>query len=304
MMKRYIHKGLVWIDLESPTTTEVQGLMKEFEIYPHVAQELLLPTFKPKVDLYKNFIYLILHFPVFKHSHNQGTSQEIDFIIGKNFVITTRYDTVDSVHRFSKSFEVNSILDKDIVGDHAGYIFYGMISELYKSLLDELDFIKDSLSDIEEKIFTGKEREMVMDLSKVSRTLLTFHHTTGAHKNVLLSLQSAGKKFFGEEFTYPLQEIMNEYGKIEHAISVQMESLREMRETNNSLLETKQNEVMKVLTLMSFISMPFAIIAGFYSMDLNNTPFVSNPNSFWLVIGIMCLFSIVIIVMFKKRKWF
>ena len=49
--------------------------MKEFGIHPLVAEELRSPTLRPKVDLYDNFIYLILHFPAFQHTHGHDPEQ-------------------------------------------------------------------------------------------------------------------------------------------------------------------------------------------------------------------------------------
>src|SRR3989344_1769174 len=223
MIKRHTHKHLVWIDVENPTNEEIRGIMQEFDLHPSVAQELLLPTVKPRVELHKNLIYLILHFPALKHAHSGDMNQEIDFVIGENFIITTRYDNIDPINKFSKIFEVNSILDKSNIGDHAGYIFYYMIKEMYQSLANELDSIKDSLKEIENEIFNGKEREMVTTISKVSRDLLNFHHATGAHKHALKSFESAASGFFGATFSFYIKDILNEYYKIDNSASSNIE---------------------------------------------------------------------------------
>ena len=174
MLTRYTHKNLTWIDLESPTQEEVRTVMTEFAINPLAADELLTPTLKPKVDQYDNFIYLILHFPAFKHSHAGGQNQEVDFLIGKDFLVTTRYDTIDPIHKFSKVFEVNSILDRSDMGSHAGYLFFYMVKKLYKSISHELSAVEDALEDVEENIFSDREREMVVEISRLSRQLLNF----------------------------------------------------------------------------------------------------------------------------------
>ena len=114
MISRYKYRDLVWVDMERPSHEEVRQIMEEFEIHPIVADELLSPSLRPKVDRYENFIYLILHFPAIRHSHN-NSSQEVDFIIGKKFIITVRYELLDPLHKFSKVFEVNSILNKSIL---------------------------------------------------------------------------------------------------------------------------------------------------------------------------------------------
>ena len=303
MIKRNNYKNLVWIDIENPTSEEIREIMEEFNLNPTVAQELLLPTIKPRIDLYHNFIYLILHFPAIRHTHLDNINQEIDFIIGKNFIITTRYESIDPMNKFSKIFEVNSVLDKSNIGDHAGYIFYYMIKEMYKSLANELDYIKDSLKDIEDKIFNGEEREMVVALSKISRNLLNFHHATNTHKQVLRSFESATLNFFGDNFSYYIKDIINEYYKIENTTESSVESLRELRGTNDSLLNTKQNEIMKTLTVMAFIILPLSFISSIYSMNTSFIPLTGEKNDFWIIMGLMVFVGITIFTVFKHKKW-
>ncbi len=303
MISVYKHKHLTWVDVESPTPDEVRVLMNKYSIDPLVADELLLPTLKPKVDTYPNFIYLILHFPAFKHTHNGDTNQEIDFIIGKDFLITTRYDIVDPLHKFSKVFEVNSVLDKGDIGEHAGFLFFYMVRKLYKSLEHELEYIEDSLEIIEEDIFEGKEKEMVVALSNVSRNLLNLKQALNPHQEILTSFSDAGRKFFGNSFANHINSIMGEYYRIKNSILVHNDTLYELRETNNSLLSTKQNEVMKVLTIMAFVTFPLSLIASIFGMNTSYLPFIGGPNDFWLVISIMGFAALLMFIFFKRKHW-
>lgn len=303
MLTKYTNKNVTWIDLESPTKEEVHKIMDEYSIHPTVAEELLMPTLKPRVDLHDNFIYLILHFPAFKHTHSQQQNQEVDFIIGKNFIITTRYDTIDPLHKFSKVFETNSILDKSNIGTHAGFVFFFMIKKLYKALEHELEYIDDALETIEEDIFEGREKEMVVSLSIVSRDLLNFKQAMRAHKEVLNSFDEVGIKFFGENFSYYIKSIIGEYYKINSIISSHNDSLGELRQTNDSLLSTKQNEVMKVLTIMAFVTFPLSLIASIFGMNTDFLPIVGFTNDFWIIMGIMVVFTISIFIVFKYKKW-
>src|SRR3989344_5066381 len=207
MVNRYEHNGLVWVDLETPTETEVRQIMEEFTIDPLVAEELLIPSVKPKVESYRNYIYLILHFPAFKHTHTDNRDQEIDFIVGKRFLITARYDTIDPLHKFAKVFEVHSILEKkDNVG-HGGFLLYHMLRKLYKAVDHELDFIRDELTDTERKIFEGQERKMVIKLSELSRTLLLFKQALAMHYTTLESFEHAAGRFFGSTFSYQVRSV-------------------------------------------------------------------------------------------------
>ena len=303
MISRYTYKDLVWIDVQSPTQDEVRGLMEEFNIHPLAADELLTPTLRPKVDLFPDFIYLILHFPIISHKHEGGKEQEIDFIVGKKFLITTHYDLIDPLHEFSKVFEVNSILERSNVGDHAGFILFYIMKELYRMLDRELDHINRDFGDIEAKIFGGKERDMVNAISHLNRDLLNFKQTLRPHKEVLESFEIAGTKFLDQEFSYYLRTIVGEHYKISAILDGHRETLLELRDTNDSLLSTKTNETIKTLTTLSFVIFPLSLIAGIFGMNTNYIPIVGTPNDFWIVIGIMIFGAFLMFSYFKYKQW-
>src|SRR5262245_25074470 len=131
MLSRRSYGDITWIDLESPTHREVQQLVNEFDLTHLVAEELLLPSPKPRIEFYPTYVYAIFHFPALHGAHS-AAEQEVDFVVGKNFLITTHYHAVDPLYKFAKVFEVNSVLDKDHVGDHAGYLFFHMLKKLYR----------------------------------------------------------------------------------------------------------------------------------------------------------------------------
>ena len=306
MIAKYTHKNLTWFDLECPTQEELRQVIAEWNIHPLVAQELIGPGVRPKVELYPNFIYLILLLPAIRRKDLKRVveQQEIDFIIGKNFIVTTRYDSVNPLHQFSKLFEVNSILDRSGMEEHAGFIFFYMIRNLYESLIHELESLSDRIRTIEEHIFKGEERAMVIKLSHVSRELLDVKRAINLHKEILESFESASKRFFGESFDYQAQAILGEYYKVDNAVQACSESITELRETNNSLLNTKETETMKMITIVAFILLPASVITNFFQMSTTHTPIVGQPND-WLIIMGICFFSTALLVLLAKfKKWF
>ena len=305
MIKEYKHKNVTWIDLENPTQEEVRNLSIKYEIDSLTANELLTPTIRPRVDYHSNYIYLILHFP---NGHNDSNGfnkkiEEVDFIIGQNFIITTRYTNIDAILEFSKIFEVESILDKGNMTEHAGYIFYYMIQNLYKNLNNRLDHARDVLTDVENKIFHGEERQMVRELSTLNRLLLNYRESTNLHKEILESFEVAGSKFFGKDFEYHLRSITGEYYKVKSSMDSTKEYLDELRDTNDSLLSTKQNEVMKVLTITTFIFLPLSLLAGIFGMNAKYMPIIGQSNDFWILTMAMAVIAAFLFLFFKIKKW-
>jgi len=303
MLTKRTYNKLIWIDLVSPSSEEVKEIMQKYNVHPLVGEELLSPTLKPRLDVYDNFLYLILHFPAIRHTHSNEKNQEVDFIIGKNVLITTRYDAVDSLHEFATEFETSAIIDKANVTRHAGFVFLYMMRFLYRSVSQELEYIENTLGKIEENIFLGKEKQMVRALSNANRSLLDIKQTIQHHGEHLSELHDVSKKFFTPNFAGQLKEIQTEYQHVVTVINDHQEFLKELRETNDSLLSTKQNEVMKVLTIMAFVTFPLTLIAGIFGMNTHYLPLVGRTGDFWVVMGIMALLAGLFFWFFKHKKW-
>lgn len=302
MYTRYEHHSLTWIDLESPTKEEVSRVMQEFGLDDMVAEELLHISNKPLVENYGGYLYLVLHFPALRHTH-KSLEQEVDFVIGKNWVITTRYDTIDPLHKFSKVFEVNSVLDRSDLGQHAGFLFFYMLKKLYKSIEHEIEYVRRDLTEIERHIFSGHEILMVEAISHSARDLLNMRQTIEPHRDILHSLEEEGQTFFGTEFIPYLRALSNEYYRVHNHIMRATESLHELRETNNSLLTTKQNETMKRFSILAFATFPLTLIAALFSMDTHDTPIVGMPHDFWIIISAMALGTTLMFLYFRGKKW-
>jgi magnesium transporter len=81
------------------------------------------------------------------------------------------------------------------------------------------------------------------------------------------------------------------------------ESLHELRETNNSLLTTKQNETMKTLTVITAVAAPLALVAGMFGISSQYIPIINTPEGFWLVLGLMVVVACTIVYFFRRQGW-
>ncbi len=306
MIKRSSYRSITWIDVESPTEAEISSLIKEFKLHPMLGEELAEKSLKSKVEIFKNCVYTVLHFPIRTQIAGRFNiiEKEVDFIVGDNFIITTRYETIEPLHNFAKIFEVNSILDKEVGESNAGLVWYYMLKRLYKNIILELDGVKDELSNIEGKVFKGEEKEMVEKLSQCARELIDFAQMIKSHGEVLQSVRDADLSlFFGKEFRFYMEDINMNYTKILQTAVNHKELLNDLRETNDSLLSTKQNETMKILTMMAFITFPLSLIADLFSLNTSHTPILGGAYDFEIVLGIMVVACLIMLTYFKRKKW-
>lgn len=296
------YRNLTWIDVESPTQNEITHLIEEYDIPEITAKELLTKTIRSKVDLHSNGIYLVLHFPKIHKKGDVASEQEIDFLLGKDYVITVHYEKIKALSHCTHSFESHTVSDKNAIGDHAGFLFFYLIKELYRDSMEELEDINDNLKQIEENIFNGKEGKMVHAISQTNRKLLDFKQAIRFHGNVLESFENAGKSFYGDSFSYYLSAITGEYNKVNNLLEGHKEILRDLRETNDTLLSWKTNQTVKVLTILSFIMLPLALITGIFGMN-SDVIFINSTSDFMAVLGSMGSLAFFMFLFFKGKKW-
>jgi magnesium transporter len=306
MTKTHTYRGIVWIDLQSPTDDEVSGLVKRYGLHPLVGEELKSCSEVAKVEFYHDYALVVLTLPVRVRKENsyEIVDKEIDFIIGKNFLITSRDSTIEQIEYFEKIFEANSILNKEEKIDHAGFLFYYMVMRIYRGIIEDLENVKDALVAAESRIFKGDERKMVEVLSNLSRELIDVKQTARMHHNVWEEMVNyADKEFFGPGFGTYIRDIRDEFHVISELIANSRELLADLRETNDSILDTKQNEIIKTLTLLALVFSPLTFIASVFTIPAAHVPLVDEYYGWTVIMVVMIALVLITWWIFKKKRW-
>lgn len=285
---------LTWVNLVSPSAKEISDLAKEYFLEPLVAEELTSLTMRSKIDVYENNLYFVLHFP----DTNQGPGCEIDFVIGKNFLITTQYCYLPALEKFIKNAASKEEFRKECFGNKPAALVLNILKELYDSALHQIDEMHIKTNKIEQQIFNGDEKQNLKKISLLRRDILDFQRAFYLHGGILSSFE----KIF-QENKHELNIVVGQYMEIKNLIENSKEIIGTLHETNESLLSTKTNEIMKVLTIMAFITFPLMLLSSIFGMNTVYTPIFGMRGDFWIIIGIMFVATFGMFLFFKNKKW-
>lgn len=299
------HNGITWINLESPSVKEVNEIAEHYPVHPLVTEELSSLTMRAKVDVYDHSLYLILHFPLSNPiiKSNIAGDCELDLVIGRDFLITTNYCSFPVFEKLLKNVKRKENLRQAIFKNHAGFLAFNILKELYDSCIGQLDQLYLKINRIEKEIFNGGEKETVRDISMLRRDVLDFRRTIYPHESVLVSFEQSGKNFFNSDFRHYANDLLGEYSKIRNSIESNKEIIETLHQTNESLLSTKTNEVMKTLTIMAFITFPLMLLSGVFGMNTVATPIIGRKGDFWIITIFMVVGTFLMFLFFKKKKW-
>src|SRR5881628_2940552 len=97
----------LWVDLENPTAEETKYVLEEvFHFHPLSIEDCVSVSPSPKVDEYTPkegdrfapYLFMVIH--AVDYSRKDGTfgTSELDFFLGKNFLVTYHTVPLKSVH--------------------------------------------------------------------------------------------------------------------------------------------------------------------------------------------------------------
>ena len=294
-------KALTWVDVENPTREDIQDLIADYKVHPACAEELLTPSERAKVDTYEDSLYLVLHYPDHPAKNRRIGEIEINFVVMKDVLVTVHYQPIDILIEFSEQVKVDSVLDRN---DHltGGHLFFQINNLLYHELIEELEGMHAEIKKVEAQIFAGHELRMVEEISTFQRKVLDFRQALRYHSTVLKSFETRSRQLFGETADSYADLVLGEYTKVQSLLENERDLLKELRETNDSLLTAKNNDVTKKLTLMAFVTFPLTLIA--ILLGLEDSPRIFHgPDGFWVIVGILLVLLILMHGYFNYKKW-
>ncbi|MFH1178360.1 MAG: CorA family divalent cation transporter [bacterium] len=304
MLFRYEYQNGVWVDLERPSEDELREIASEFSLSKQIEKEMFSPTPTSLVTDDSCAMLLVLHFPSQNTENNETKNQEIDFIIGNNFILTVHYEVIEPLHRLKKLLETREIISgsNELTIDVMLEILF---AHLYASVRDYTDSIASRLSSVEQDMFNGHERKTVRSISSISREFLHL-------ESALANQEEPLRRFFETLMQYDLLDssfkerakcILAERSQVARLVAAHRAVAIELRETNTALLGARQNEIMKTLTTITVIVLPLELIAFIFGMHLPGTPLEQNPNSFFIVMMIMFGAVGCMTLFFAKKRW-
>lgn len=304
IMQKIEQNKISWINLANPNFEDLTFLEKDLNTDLTVLKELLEDNKRPKIEEYENYIFLVIHFPVFDKETCQTTPTELDFVVTRDSVITV----------YQKANPVLEKLFEDIKNDErrkreyfksAGWLLFCILDRLIDSCLPMLDHIHDKIENIEQQVFEGKEREMLKEIAILKRDIIDFRRTIKPQRSILEVLGRKTNRFFkAEEPEIISQEIIGSEIRVWNTLENHKEMIEAIEQTNSNLFSYQISRVMHTLTYFSILLFSLTFIAGFFSMKVaEDFLFIRHYTGLYIVMGIMLAVVIFITVLFKKKKW-
>jgi magnesium transporter len=297
------HNNITWQNLANPTLADLNFLEKDLSVTPLVLKELIGLNKRAKIEEYDNYLFLVMHFPVFHEESRQTVPTELDFIVTGNQIITVYQNPNPCLENFFKEILADDSLRQQYFKIN-GFLLFSILDKLTDSCLPMLDHIHEKIEVIEQDMFKGKEREMLKEIAIVKRDIIDFRRTLKPQRSILEILAKKANRFFQTELDSIAQEVIGSEVRAWNILESHKEMIEAIEKTNEGLLSFQINRVMHTLTFFSIILFSLTFIAAFFSMKIFETPLLPRyPWNLLAVSAIMLLVILIITTLFKRKRW-
>lgn len=302
-IKTITYDTTLWHDIVHPTTADVDALKT---LYPFIhalhLEDLRSTRERPKVDVRENYLYISMHFPRWDAEAEISRAEEIDFILGRNFIITVHYARIKPLCTLWESCETDDVTRKTILSRGANDALYKLIDTLVDYIEPILDKIDDQLEEIEETIFRANTQMTIERVSVVRRDIIVLRRIIRQQVPVIETLRDLEHPILREELETYFGDIADHIYRERDAIDEDVDIIHGLSDTLNVLSSYRVNEVIRTLTVISVVMLPLTFLSSVYGMNVK-LPLGEHPLGFPIIVFLMVLIGFLMIVIFRRRGW-
>ncbi len=297
--------GLRWVNIERPTPLEWGWLQERFDFHALDLEDVLSRNQRPKIDEYDDYLFIVLHFPVYDSRLGRLNVGELDLFVGGDFVVTIPNQPLQPLDYLFERCRTEEELREKLFNRGSGYLLYRIVDDGFDYCFPMLRKIGNKLDAIEDDIFIeGNSEEVVRDTFEVKQEIINFRKVIRPQRPVLRDLENVKGRFLAPDLDLEIyfDDIVDAHERIWDMLENYKEVIEALEDTNESLLDHRVNEILRVLTSISVIVLPLTLIASIWGMNVG-VPGQGDSTDFYIVIAVMVVILIGMLTYFKRRKW-
>ncbi len=292
---------LRWHHIVSPSEEDLQYLKDNFHFHPLDIEDCRSTNQRPKIDIYDDYYFIILHFPTFDHANRFLTIKEVKFFWGEDYVISIDQTNWIVSELFSDARKRINNKEEIGIGTSDAMLYY-VLEKLMNSSLNLMRRLGLELDRISEDLFSIRAQKTILQISITRKNIILINTIFKPQLPLFHKFESGQIAGFAENMEEYWGNILDYNQKMWDMAEDYQELIEGLSKTFDSLQTNRINDIMKTLTFFSAILLPLTFITGLYGMNIG-LPLQNDSRSFIIIIALMLMVVVTMLFYFKRRKW-
>jgi magnesium transporter len=297
-----------WLDMLKPTDEEIALLDDIFGFHPLAIEDTINYAQRPKIESYNHigdscttgYFYMVFHGPDLETFRESLRTKELDLFVSSRYLVTIHEEEMKSVL---------TVLNR-ASADPAGILARGtdlLLHNIIDYMVDHyepiLDYLDEALDALEERALTDPSPAVLSEIANKKKELLNLRRIVGPQREVIAQLTRGEVPFIRESTRIYLRDVQDHLIRVVEMIELYRDLVLGSRDIYLSSIGNNTNQVMKTLTIISVIGLPFTVITGFFGMNFFDTEGLHRHGVFAIAVAVMLGAVAGLLVWFRIRKW-
>ena len=290
---------LVWIDVDERAAEALDGVGKALELEPRILRQLQPDRRRPRIIRQPERIAVTLVAVERADGENTLERKDLDLVVGRNLVVTVHDGPLAAIADFEEQLQDESEIGQLDAGAFMTALIDAVIAG-YRTELGAIEHEIDKLDQAAMKAPGDHDTFLATVVALRSRIAVLRRHLT-PNRDAIAPLVRPDFEVHGD--------IIKPWPGIEERLERTIAAVENARDLLVGSFDIylgrsaqRSNDVMKVLTLVSAIALPAIVLAGVMGMNFK-VPFFDSPNNYFVVVGSMIVFGLVIVAIAHWRRW-
>jgi magnesium transporter len=294
--------GVTWINIEGVHEIDLlEQVGAVFGLHPLVLEDIANTGQRPKVEDYDGYLYIVLRMLSLPGTTQEVVGEQVSLILGPKLVISFQEGITGDV--FKSIRESLRTAKGRVRREGADYLAYFLIDTIVDGYFVLLEKLGEQIEVLDERMLTNRSGEVARTIHILKREMIWLRKAVWPLRETINTLQRSESPLIRESTGVYLKDVYDHTIEVIDTVETYRDVLSGMLENHLSMLTTRLNEVMKVLTVISTIFIPLTFITGIYGMNFRFMPELEWRWGYPLALLAMVGIGVAMYFYYRRKKW-
>ena len=268
--------------------------------HPLVVEDILNTTQRPKIEDYGEYLFIVTKNVSYDEETLEVIAKQISIVLGSNFVVSLQ-ETEEAI--FEPILERIRNKRGRIRQMRSDYLAYALLDAIVDNYFSVIEKFSSKIELLEDELVEDPTQETLNEIHRLKRDMIVLRRSIWPIRELISHLDRGQFRLINENTRIYIRDLYDHTIQVMETVETYRDMLSGMLDIYLSSVSNRMNEVMKVLTVITTIFIPLSLIAGIYGMNFQFMPELGIPWSYPIVIIVMIIIGVLMIAMFRKKKW-
>ncbi|HUU96435.1 MAG TPA: magnesium/cobalt transporter CorA [Phycisphaerae bacterium] len=293
--------AVTWIDVQGLGDEKIlRSLGEIFGLHPLALEDVVNVPQRPKIEPYDQHLLCVTRMATLCDTHAIETEQ-ISLLIGRSYLVTFQERHGDVLDPVRARIRQGKGLIRKAGPDYLGYAIIDAVIDGYYPIMEAFG---EHLESLEDEIVADPRPAILQAVHHVKRELLAIRRAIWPQREAVNALIRDDSPFVTDAVRVYLRDCYDHCVQIMDVVETYRELAGGLMDVYLSSVGNRQNEVMKVLTIMASIFIPLTFMAGVYGMNFENMPELHAAWGYPMLLAAMIAVAVALLIYFRHKGWF